>query len=336
MERLKDGFVLKERYRLRRRIASGGMGAVWEADDELLHRPVAIKIMHPHTASEQVFARRFRDEAQYAAKLRSSNIVNVYDYGEDHELAFLVMELVTGKTVAQLIATRGPLEPEFVRSVLIQVASALAEAHEWGIIHRDVKPSNILVTASGEAKLSDFGIARAAQGEPLTQHGEVLGTPQYLSPEQATGQPASPASDLYALGVVAHEMLTSVKPFDGTTPVAIALAHVNEPPPPLPPSVPSDLAEVVSRCLSKDPRLRPASADAVIQDLQPNTGGLRTVPVPPLPDRRPPAPPLTPASPTTGRHPLAPDLVNPRRTQQVLAVAATLLVVVLCLAALFL
>lgn len=259
MERLTAGFVLRERYQLARRLASGGMGAVWQASDLLLDRPVAIKIMHPHTAAERELASRFHDEAQYSAKLNSPHTVGVYDYGEDNGLAFLVMELVPGQTVAQLIRDRGALDPEFVRSTIAQVASGLDTAHRWGIVHRDVKPSNIMVTPEGEAKLGVFGIARAVDGSSRTRTGEIFGTPQYLSPEQAQGLPTSPASDLYSLGVVAHEMLTGVRPFERTTPLATALAHVNEPPPPLPDAIPAPLADAIVACLQKDPADRPES-----------------------------------------------------------------------------
>lgn len=353
MQRLAPDFVLQDRYRLIRLIATGGMGVVWEGRDELLDRIVAIKIMHPHTATEHVFAERFRDEAQYAAKLNSPHIVHVHDYGSHDELAFLVMELVPGRTVAQLIADQGPLGPDFVRSVMAQVASGLMVAHEWGIVHRDVKPGNILVTPAGEAKLSDFGIARAAERANYTKAGEVLGTPQYLSPEQAQGAIATPQSDLYALGIVVHEMLTGNKPFDRPTPVAIALAHVTDPPPPLPGKVPPDLRAMVEACLAKDPGDRPASARIVASAL-----GLPTAVLPEgaSPDHDPvarravgaPTPrggvavaraarPIEDAD-ADGR-PLAParaPVAGSGVRQTALAALFTLVVVLLCLAAVFL
>ncbi len=343
MERLTAGFVLRERYQLARRLASGGMGAVWQASDLLLDRPVAIKIMHPHTAAERELASRFHDEAQYSAKLNSPHTVGVYDYGEDNGLAFLVMELVPGQTVAQLIRDRGALDPEFVRSTIAQVASGLDTAHRWGIVHRDVKPSNIMVTPEGEAKLGDFGIARAVDGSSRTRTGEIFGTPQYLSPEQAQGLPTSPASDLYSLGVVAHEMLTGVRPFERTTPLATALAHVNEPPPPLPDAIPAPLADAIVACLQKDPADRPESAAVLARLLGmpapvPTRSGAEVLEAvgpgvrEPLPVAVPPPAPV-PRAPRAG----APeDRPGFGWAKVLLASASTVLVVLLCLAAIFL
>jgi eukaryotic-like serine/threonine-protein kinase len=333
MERLHDGFVLSGRYMLSKRLASGGMGQVWEAVDDLLDRPVAVKIMHPHTTDDEALVERFRDEAQYSAKLRSSHIVGVYDYGEDDGLAYLVMELVPGSTVAQLIRAGGALQPLFTASVLSQVAQGLAVAHEGGIIHRDVKPSNILVTPEGEAKLSDFGIAHAVEGASRTLTGEVLGTPQYLSPEQARGEEASAASDLYSLGIVGHEMLTGTKPFDRPTPVATALAHLTDPAPPLTNSVPVGLAALVMACLAKDPGDRPASAQELAQELSRETAELARanadVPASALPTAE--GGPAMAAG--AGGVPPAPF---PSRSQIVLAGAATIIVVLLCIAAIML
>lgn len=267
MNRLNDGFVLGQRYRLSHLIANGGMGAVWRARDQLLDRDVAIKVMHPSSSDEKILLQRFKDEAQYTARLQSPHIVSVHDYGQHDGLAYLVMELIEGRTATQLVRDEGAVDAPRVASIMSQVAQGLAAAHARGIVHRDVKPSNILVNADGAAKLSDFGIARVQQAAGYTKTGEVLGTPQYLSPEQAQGLPATPASDIYALGVVAHELLTGVRPFDRSTPVATALAHINEPPPPLPPTVPEPLASVVMRCLEKDPARRPASADAIVTTL---------------------------------------------------------------------
>lgn len=265
MQRLHDGFVLGGRYRIATRIAAGGMGEVWSGLDDVTGRPVAVKVMHPHTADELLFAQRFRDEARHAASLVHPNIIDVYDCGDDDGLAFLVMELVPGGTVAQLIESSGRLRPATVRSIVRQVASALGIAHRAGLVHRDVKPSNILVRPDGVAKLTDFGIVHATDGAGLTRPGEMIGSPHYISPEQAAGAPASPASDLYSLGAVAHEMLTGNKPFDRGTPLAIALAHVMDPPPELPADTPADLAAVVGALLAKDPAGRPASTEALLE-----------------------------------------------------------------------
>ena len=218
MNRLEPGLVLGDRYRLERRLASGGMGDVWVAEDHVLRRMVALKVMRPDPDHEELFAVRFRDEALHSAKLIHTNIATLFDYGEDDGLAFLVMELVDGKPLSQLIRESGPLPAEQVRSVVGQCALALGVAHAARLVHRDVKPANILVREDGLVKLTDFGIARAADASGHTRAGDLLGTPSYISPEQALGRPATGASDLYALGVVGHEMLCGAKPFDKPTP----------------------------------------------------------------------------------------------------------------------
>ncbi len=276
MKRLHEGFSLGDRYTLERRLATGGMGDVWQAHDETLQRRVAVKVMRPSTEDEELFAKRFRAEALHTAGLSHVNIATVFDYGEHDGLAFLVMELVAGQTLSGLLADRTPLPTDQVRSVVGQAALALAAAHDAGVVHRDVKPANIMLTADGTVKLTDFGIARAVDGSGHTRTGEVLGTPFYLAPEQALGKPATGASDLYSLGVVAHEMLTGTRPFDAGTPVATALSHVTEEPPPLPEGVPQDLDEIVTQCLHKDPAARPATARVVAAALG---FGVQVVPI---------------------------------------------------------
>ncbi|MHA3835068.1 serine/threonine-protein kinase [Terrabacter sp. AAH1] len=263
MNRLQEGFVLGDRYRLESRIASGGMADVWRGTDDVLQRHVAVKIMRPDTDHERLFALRFRDEAVHSAALMHTNIATVFDYGEDEGLAFLVMELVEGEPLSAILNKRGPLPPHEVRSIMGQAALALGVAHEARVVHRDIKPANIMVREDGLVKLTDFGIARALDASGHTQHGEMLGTPNYISPEQALGHAATGASDLYALGVVAHEMLVGQRPFDRGTPIATALSHVNEPPPPLPDTVPEDLRDLITECLEKDPEQRPANAASV-------------------------------------------------------------------------
>ncbi|PKW26673.1 serine/threonine-protein kinase [Phycicoccus duodecadis] len=260
MNRLQQDYCLGGRYLLDTRIASGGMGDVWAAHDGTLDRTVAVKVLRPLTDGEPVFARRFRDEALFTAGLRHPNIAQIYDYGEEDSLAYLVMELVPGEPLSTTVQREGAQSPEFVRSVMAQAALALGAAHEAGVVHRDVKPGNILVSPDGTVKLTDFGIARALDGSGHTRTGEVLGTPHYLSPEQAMGEAATGASDLYALGIVAHELLTGRRPFEKLTPVATALAQVNDPPPPLPAHVPPALRLLVEQCLAKAPSARPASA----------------------------------------------------------------------------
>jgi eukaryotic-like serine/threonine-protein kinase len=194
-----------------------------------------------------------------------TNITTVFDYGEDDGLTYLVMELVPGAPLSAVIRESGALDPDVVRSIVSQAALALGVAHEARVVHRDVKPANILVRDDGVVMLTDFGIARALDASGHTRIGEMLGTPNYISPEQAMGQPATGASDLYALGVVAHEMLTGQRPFDRGTPIATAMSHVNEPPPPLAEEVPPELQAVVAALLEKDPADRPANARAVAQ-----------------------------------------------------------------------
>jgi eukaryotic-like serine/threonine-protein kinase len=261
--RVEPGTVLGDRYHLDERVASGGMADVWAAEDDVLQRRVALKVMRPDAEHEELFALRFRDEALHSASLIHTNIATLFDYGEDDGVAFLVMELVDGKPLSLLIKERGTIDPDQVRSIVGQCALALGVAHEARVVHRDVKPANILVREDGLVKLTDFGIARAIDASGHTRAGDLLGTPNYLSPEQALGRPATGASDLYALGVVAHEMLSGSRPFDKGTPIATAMSHLHEPPPPLPDDVPEDLAGVIEDLLEKDPRNRPENARAV-------------------------------------------------------------------------
>ena len=233
---LQTGATLGGRYTLGAAIASGGMGDVWEAADEVLQRPVAVKVMRPQGPSDAAFLERFRAEARSSASLHHPNIATVFDYGEEDGTAYLVMELVPGRTLGEIIRDHdGGMPAEEVRSILGQAALALSAAHEAGVVHRDVKPANIIVTPEGRVKLTDFGIARVGDGAGHTLTGEVLGTPDYISPEQALGDPATASSDLYSLGIVAHEMVTGRKPFDMGSPVATAIAQVTDPPPSCPP-----------------------------------------------------------------------------------------------------
>jgi serine/threonine-protein kinase len=281
------GELLNDRYRLDELIAAGGMGQVWRATDELLGRLVAIKVLHADpaggtgssgTAGAAEFRERFRSEARNSAALSHPNIATVYDFGDDAARPYLVMELVEGQSLAQVVAERGALPAEEVRSLIGQAALALQVAHNAGVVHRDVKPANIMVTAAGMVKLTDFGIARATASSGLTRTGEVLGTPHYLAPEQAQGYPATAASDIYALGVVGHELLTGVRPFSGESMVATALAHVNQPPPELPETVPEPLRGTIMAALAKDPADRSASAGELATMLGLPAGPLTPVP----------------------------------------------------------
>jgi hypothetical protein len=221
--------VLGERYRLLERIAAGGMGTVWRAEDTVLHRPVAVKMLNEGLSADQRFVERFRGEAKAAAGLVHPNVAGVYDYGEDGGRPYIVMELIEGETLAARLRGSGPLEPEEVARIGAGVADGLAAAHEAGFVHRDVKPANVMITPRDDVKIMDFGIAAPSSGTGLTGTGMVMGTARYLSPEQAVGHPATPASNLYSLGVVLYELLAGAPPFDRESPIATAIAHVREP-----------------------------------------------------------------------------------------------------------
>ncbi|MDT0331011.1 protein kinase domain-containing protein [Nocardiopsis lambiniae] len=257
------GTVLSDRYRLEEQIGSGGMGTVWKATDTLLNRPVAVKLLHPSQMAEPTARERFRTEGRITAGLSHPGIAQVFDYGEENGRAFLIMELVVGEPLSQVLKERGGLTPDETLDFIGQAAQALAAAHARGVVHRDIKPGNLLVTGDGRLKLTDFGIARGNMSVTLTQTGMVMGTAQYISPEQASGRPATAASDLYALGVVAYECLAGEPPFTGDSPVALALAHTRDEPPQLPEHIPPDLDDLVFLLLSKEPEERPASAGDV-------------------------------------------------------------------------
>ena len=261
---IEPGSVYGNRYTLSERIAYGGMGEVWRASDKVLGRTVAIKLLSPNLAEQPGFVERFREEARHTALLGHPNIATVYDYGkEDDGASWLVMEYVEGEPLSAIIRTEGPQSPRRTAMIIGQCADALQAAHEAGVVHRDVKPANILLRPDGVVKLTDFGIARAMDAAPMTRTGEVMGTAQYISPEQAMGKPVTGKSDIYSLGIVAYELLTGSRPFDEGTPFATAMAHVHKPAPALPPSVPSAMATVVASCLAKDPAQRPVSAAAL-------------------------------------------------------------------------
>jgi serine/threonine-protein kinase len=252
--------LVGDRYRLVERIAAGGMGEVWRAHDETLDRDVAVKVLLPDSAQDEGFVERFRSEARLSSQLSHPNVGTVHDFGEHDGQAFLVMELMTGEPLSSLINERAPLPQAEVTEILHQTALALQAAHDAGVVHRDVKPANIVVDPQGYAKLTDFGIARALGEASLTQTGEVLGTPHYLAPEQAKGAQAGPLSDVYALAVVGYEMITGQRPFSGESIVATALAHVSQPAPQLSDDVAEPLRTTVMSALAKDPAQRPQSA----------------------------------------------------------------------------
>ena len=256
------GVGVGNRYDLTSRIAGGGMGEVWAARDRVLGREVAVKLLRGEHADDPTFLARFRTEARHAASLSHPGIASVYDYGEDDGAAFLVMELVPGEPLSARLQREGALAPAVAVPLLQQAATALAVAHATGLVHRDVKPANLLITPDQQVKVTDFGIARLGDDEPITRTGEVMGTAQYLSPEQALGRPATSASDVYSLGVVAYEALAGRRPFEADSAVAVAMAHVQREPEPLPATVPAALAAVVIQAMAKDPAQRPPSAAA--------------------------------------------------------------------------
>ncbi|WP_448639193.1 protein kinase domain-containing protein [Geodermatophilus sp. URMC 63] len=266
--------TLGGRYELQALIATGGMGQVWRGRDTLLDRAVAVKVLRSEYADDPTFLARFRAEARHAAALSHPNIAAVLDYGEGRaedtgeHLAYLVMELVDGAPLSALLTREGPLEPDTALSVLSQAAAGLAEAHRAGVVHRDVKPGNILVRPDGGVKLTDFGIAWSAESVPLTGTGQVIGTAQYMSPEQAAGERVGPASDVYALGLVGYESLTGRAAFTGTNPVAVALKQVREDPEPLPADLPPDVRNLIDAALTKDPGERLPDGAAFLHALE--------------------------------------------------------------------
>jgi len=265
--------MVDDRYRIVARLGSGGMADVYCADDTQLGRRVALKILYGRFAEDDEFVERFRREASHAAGLQHQHVVSVYDRGEWDSTSYIAMEFVDGRTLKQIIQAEAPIEPLRAIDIVTQVLRAARFAHKRGIIHRDLKPHNVIVEespAGPHAKVTDFGIARAGASD-MTQTGSIMGTAQYLSPEQAQGHPVTPQSDLYSVGIVLYEMLTAKLPFEGESAVTIALKQVNEPPVPpgqLNPDVPGPLEDVILRALAKDPADRFADADEFIAALE--------------------------------------------------------------------
>ncbi|PCN48818.1 serine/threonine protein kinase [Curtobacterium sp. 'Ferrero'] len=255
-----SGLTFGGRYQLSSRVAIGGMGEVWQATDLVIGRTVALKILKDEYLGDPGFLERFRAEARHAALVNHEGIANVFDYGEEDGSAYLVMELVPGEALSTMIEREHTLPVDKVLDIVAQTANALQAAHAVGLVHRDIKPGNLLITPDGRVKITDFGIARIADQVPLTATGQVMGTVQYLSPEQASGHPASPSTDIYSLGIVAYECLAGRRPFTGESQVAIAMAHINEQPPALPSDVPEPVSALVLSCIAKKPADRPATA----------------------------------------------------------------------------
>src|SRR5262245_4422055 len=265
------GKVFAGRYRLERKLGSGGMADVWLAEDQELGRRVAVKILHERYANDEQFVERFRREATHAAGLSHQNIVSIFDRGSADGSYFIVMEYVEGRTLKELLVTRGPCPVPVAISYARQVLAALRYAHRNGIIHRDIKPHNVIVDREGRIKVADFGIARAGTTSQMTEAGSIIGTAQYLSPEQARGAPVDESSDLYSTGIVLYELLTGKVPFTGESAVEIAMKHLSqvpEPPSAVRREVPHDVDLVVLRALAKDPADRYRSAAEMDRDLE--------------------------------------------------------------------
>jgi len=273
--------VLEDRYDVVRPLGSGGMGEVFLARDRVLGRNVALKVLRKQYAGDEEFAERFKREAMSAASLSHPNIVQVYDRGETEEGAsYIAMEYVPGGTLKERISREGPIEAADAAALGAQVAEALGAAHERGMVHRDIKPQNVILTAGGTAKVADFGIARASSSVTISRTGSVMGTAGYMSPEQALGKPATPKSDLYSLGVVLYEALTGKLPYTADNPIAVSMKHVNEPlrpPVELNPRIPEGMNALVTKLLAKDPEDRYVDADELADDLWRVSRGLEPV-----------------------------------------------------------
>ncbi|MFC0003396.1 serine/threonine-protein kinase [Micromonospora siamensis] len=310
---LTRGVVLGDRYLLGERIATGGMGAVWRCTDTLLGREVAVKVLLPSLVADPEFTARFHAEARMLAALRHPGIVAVHDFGsatlaDGSRVSYLVMEYVDGEPLTTWVRRAGRLDPASTMSVVSQAARALHAAHAAGIVHRDVKPGNLLVKRDGSVVLVDFGIARSTAMAGLTAAHMVLGTASYMSPEQADGRPVSPVTDVYALGAVAYYCLAGRPPFEGDNPLAVAMRHAQDEPPPLPGDTPPAVVDVVRRALAKRPADRHSSAAALAdaaQDARDAT--LAVLPLPPRPPWAVPGPAAA-ERPAAAEHPAAPGI----------------------------
>lgn len=293
---VENGKLLNNRYKLLTRAGAGGMAAVYKAQDLMLGRLVAVKLLHENLTGDDEFLTRFREEARAAARLAHPNIVTVHDIGQDEHRQFIIMEYIEGQTLKQIIRSQAslgtPMPIKRALDLTIQICSGIGYAHRAGLIHCDVKPQNVLVTRDQRVKVADFGIARAmSQASQQVESDTIWGTPQYFSPEQAAGQPATPASDVYSIGVILFEMLTGHLPFEAESHTALALKHIQEPPPPIShfnPAVPEQIERIVAKVLAKEASGRYRTADQLgrilnsyRQSSQEDTGPLATVRTPP-------------------------------------------------------
>jgi serine/threonine protein kinase len=306
------GVTLSDRYRLQRLIATGGMGQVWEALDARLGRQVAVKVLKAEFSSDPEFVERFRAEARIVAMLNHPGIASVYDYGEteleDARTAYLVMEMVTGEPLNSVLKRTGRLSLRHALDMLEQTGRALQVAHTAGLVHRDVKPGNILITPTGQVKLTDFGIAKAVDAAPVTQTGMVMGTAQYIAPEQALGRDATPASDVYSLGVVGYESVAGRRPFIGEGALTVAMKHIKEQPAPLPADIPPNVRELIEISLLKEPGHRYRTGGAFADAVAAVRAGRR----PPRPNHAPTIGRATPAAiPSTAQTRAVPDYGRP-------------------------
>src|ERR1700744_6506662 len=309
------GVTLSGRYRLQRLIATGGMGQVWEAVDSRLGRRVAVKVLKQEFSQDPEFIERFRAEARTPAMLNHPGIASVHDYGESQldgegRTAYLVMELVNGEPLNSVLKRTGRLSLRHALDMLEQTGRALQIAHAAGLVHRDVKPGNIMITPTGQVKITDFGIAKAVDAAPVTQTGMVMGTAQYIAPEQALGQDATPASDVYALGVVGYEVVSGKRPFAGDGALTVAMKHIKDPPPPLPPELPPNVRELIEITLVKNPTMRYRSGGPFADAAAAVRSGRR----PPRPSQSPPPGRASPASIPSSQTSRAPAVTSSRST----------------------